>query len=291
MLQLELLAELDISAASGIVAFERQLCVIADDELFLALYDLRGRPERRIALFEGALPEEHAARKRAKPDLEAMCLLPDRSLLCLGSGSTPGRERGALVTLGRETSVRELDLAPLYTELRERIPELNIEGVAVHDDALWLAQRGNGAAGQNACIELDLALAFDALAPSGALSRAALRAVHAIELPALAGSALGLTDLAPDPRGLLFSAAAEASGNTYDDGECGGSVLGLLAWNGRTFELAACEEVAPRCKLEGVTALTPRAASRATDPIELLVVADPDDRKQRAPLFAATLSA
>ena len=279
MLALELIAELDISAASGLVALGRELCVVADDELFLARYDLAGRPLGKIPLFEGALTEEHAARKRAKPDLEALCGLPDGRLLALGSGSTPARERGAVIDVANAYRVELCSLAALYAELRARMPELNIEGAAVFGDAFFLAQRGNGA-GSAALIELDLERCMQALARERALPIAALRAIHAVALPPLDGVPLTLTDLAPHPRGLLFTAAAEASANSYDDGPCAGSAIGIVS---PAAELLAFELVTPRVKLEGITST---GAVPDSDRLALRVVADPDDRVQRAPLFA-----
>src|SRR5690349_13989277 len=94
---LEPIAELDVSAASGLVAIAERLYVVADDEHFLATYDFAGRPLGRLALWPDALPDEHAERKRLKSDLEALTQLPDGRLLALGSGSTPRRRRGALI--------------------------------------------------------------------------------------------------------------------------------------------------------------------------------------------------
>ena len=52
---------------------------------------------------------------------------------------------------------RRLDLAGLYTMLEADIPDLNIEGATVAGDRLLLFQRGNGRAGVNAVIGLELA--------------------------------------------------------------------------------------------------------------------------------------
>ena len=105
MSQPELLRELQLpqahlSAASALVRVAERLFVVADDELHLGVFDL-GDPAagRLVRLFEGSLPAEKKARKAAKPDLEALALLPamadfaQGALLALGSGSTPGRTR------------------------------------------------------------------------------------------------------------------------------------------------------------------------------------------------------
>jgi hypothetical protein len=281
MLNLTKIADLDVSAASGLVALEDGLYVVMDDEVFVACYGFDGQPRRRGRLFEGKLSEEAAARKREKPDLEALTALPDGRLLALGSGSTAARMRGALIEPAGGFSVRVIDLSPLYEALQTQLPELNIEGAAVHADRLWLAQRGNGAAGINACVELDLDAALASLEHDSAIAASPLLAVHSLALGEIAGVALGLTDLAAHPSaGLLFSAAAEAGGSTYEDGACAGSVVGLLS---AACKVRASVGLTPNCKVEGI-------AVDARFPNTLWLVADPDDRGSQAPLFRAALT-
>ncbi len=283
MIHLRRIAELDISAASGLAMVDDRLCVVADDETFLALYTRQGVPEQRITLFPERLPSEHAARKRQKPDLEALTRLPDGRLLALGSGSTPARMRGAVIDPAQGWSVRAVELRELYAELAHELPELNIEGAVVHADQLWLAQRGNGASAHNALIALDLLTVrawLDERIPKPRLTADALVSIARVSLGELDGVPLGLTDLASHPQhGLLFVAAAEASASTYDDGACAGSVLGVLSERG---DVLRSERLAPVCKIEGVTV----AVGAVTDPPGLWLVADPDDPRLRAPLFS-----
>lgn len=288
MIALTRVAELDVSAASGLLVSSDALCVIADDELYLAVYDRAGVPLRRVPLLGGALPAEPALRKRAKPDLESLARLPDGRLLALGSGSTAARMRGVVVDPARAWAVREVALDALYVALARQLAELNIEGAVVHGEVLWLAQRGNGARGENALIALDLAQvmgALDAGASRAAFSPRALLAVHPVSLGALQGVPLGLTDLTVHPAlGLIWSAAAEASLSTYDDGRCLGSMVGLLSADGRVSRATAVQADFP-CKIEGIAV--------HQDPGEsprLWLVADPDDRSHPAPLFTAEIN-
>jgi len=159
------------------------------------------------------------------------------------------------------------------------LPELNIEGAAVQGERLWLAQRGNGASGMNACVELDLAAACRALENGAPLEASALLAIHPVRLGEIEGAPLSLTDLCAHPDGgLLFSAAAEPSGSTYDDAPTTGSAVGMLDLQGN---VACCLRVAERCKLEGIALA---CDTRHT----LWLVADPDDRALRAPLYRAS---
>ncbi|HEX2675839.1 MAG TPA: hypothetical protein VHM19_04350 [Polyangiales bacterium] len=284
MIDLVRVAELDVSAASGLVARADTLCVVADDETFLAVYRHDGTPMSRVALLrdEPPLPEPHAERKRRKPDFEALVELPDGRLLALGSGSTPARMRGVLIDPARDWAVRTIDLSALYGALARELPELNLEGAAVHAERLWLAQRGNGASAQNACVQLDLAGVLRELDGSAALGASTLQAITRVDLGTLDGVPLGFTDLsAHAEHGLFFSAAAEASASTYDDGAVAGSVLGVLSPSG---DVLSCQRLAPACKIEGLAVVSASRSSAVT----VALVADPDDRALPAPLFFAT---
>jgi hypothetical protein len=248
------IADLEVSAASGLLRVGDELWVAADDELDLLVCDRLGRRLRGVPLVAGSLPGEAAARKALKLDFEAMALLPDGSVLVLGSGSRPSRRRGVRLAGGTAT---EVDLEPLYVRLESELPELNIEGAAMAGGVLRLLSRGNGPGGQNAVIDLDPA--------SLGFLRLAL-----VELGDLDGVRLGFTDATPAGEAILFSAAAEASPDTYRDGPCGGSVLGLL----EGASVSWTKLVGPQ-KIEGIT--------RWDD--ELLLVTDADDRSLRAGLY------
>jgi len=256
---IERVADLDVSAASGLLRVGDELWIAADDEHELLVCDRHGCRLREVALARGTLPAEEAARKALKLDFEAMALLPDGSVLVLGSGSRPTRRRGARLAGG---VVTELDLGPLYRRLDEELPELNIEGAAMGGDVLRLMSRGNGPAGRNAVIDVDAV----ALLAGGD----GLRRVTPVELGELDGVRLGFTDATPAGDALLFSAAAEASPDTYQDGPFAGSAIGLL--DGATVRWL--RPVGPE-KIEGLT--------RWDD--ELLLVSDADDRSRRAGLY------
>lgn len=251
-----------VAAASGLVVRGDRMYVVADDELALAVFEggLTGRLHR---LSDEELPLDHDARKAAKPDLEALTELPDGSLLVLGSGATERRDRG---WVWRDGEVRGLALGGLYGVLRERFDELNIEGAAVVGDRLLLAQRGNGAAGENALVEVDLELRT-------------MHGVTAYDLGEVGGVPLGFSDLAPLPDGrLLFCAVAEDSASTYHDGPCVGAGVGIL--DPGAHDVVALDLLPEPHKIEGV------ALSGDGD---VLAVADADDVNVPAPLLKLPL--
>lgn len=290
MLSLEKVADLEMSAASALVADGPLVLVVADDETYLDAYSTStGKRAWRVALLARVLPNEPVARKASKPDFEALTRLPDGRLLVLGSGSAAQRDTGVILlgpnaVDGPPREPREVDLGPLYGTLRKRLPHLNIEGASVAGDALLLFSRG-GADRENAVVELDAAATVAALDTGSCLPANLVRSVRSVDLGHLDGVALGFTDAAPLPASderragpwrVLFAAAAEDTANAYDDGPCAGSVVGVLDASGR---ILFRERVEGRQKVEGID-LTAGG---------LFLVADPDDRAQRAPLFRATV--
>jgi hypothetical protein len=275
VIALERIGTLDVAAASGLLLVGDELVVIADDELALSRYGTDGRPRGRTRLFGGSLPDDLVERKRAKPDLESLALLPDGRLLALGSGSAPARDRAALVEPDGLTT--EIDLAPLYAALRSDFDRLNVEGACAAGGQLVLLTRRTGKTGRNALVRLDLDAAMASLA-AGRLGAELLIAVEDVELGAVDGTPLGFSDAAPWRGGLLFAAAAEVTDDPVLDGACVGCELGWLDLERR--EVTRRERVDPCAKLEGI-AIGPER--------RLFAVADADDRAQPAPLYAAAL--
>ncbi len=282
--------QMHLSAASSLVQLGHRLHVVADDENHLAIFDLSSSaPGRLVSLFDGELPLPHKARKAAKPDCEAMLVLPafggypHGALMALGSGSRPTRRRGALMALDRAGDIQgpahTLDLGPLLAPLDAPVPDLNIEGAFIHGQMWSVLQRGNGRLALNARIDwrwrdVQKWLELGGPAPEPV-------SITPFELGAIDGVALSFTDGAALPGGeWLFSAAAEDTSDTYNDGYCAGSVIGLVAADG---SIRRQERLSPVCKVEGI------AASLNGGMIDLLLVTDADDRNQPALLLSASL--
>ena len=302
MITLTLLRELDLatppatgrlahlSAASGLVCIGSLAYVIADDELHLGVFRTdTSDPGRLIRLFDGTLPEEPKARKKNKVDAEAITLIPADSehpygaLLVLGSGSRPNRRRGTILALdasgGTTGAPLVVDLSPIYASLYGAYPELNIEGAVVLNDEMWLLQRGNKGVGRNAIVRFALNDYLDALRPDSrspnpiAIDEYALGDIDTVPLSFTDATVL------PDGR-LIFTAVAEDTDDSYDDGRCLGSAIGLI----ESGKLRHIERFDGACKIEGIHA---RPDGNA---IRLLMVTDADDADIPAQLLTATLS-
>jgi hypothetical protein len=280
-----------ISAASGLVQVNDRLYVVADDEHHLGVFsaDHEG-PGEMVRLFEGTLPDKPKKRKAQKPDLETLMLLPafagfpHGALLAMGSGSKPNRDTGVLLGLDASGSIhsapRLVDLSLLYNALRAEVEELNIEGAVIAGGRFLLLQRGNKGAG-NALIACNLASFIDDLAARHSPRLRASPDVLAVPLGDIDGVPLGFTDAAVLPDGnLLFTAVAENTDNSYDDGACCGSAIGIVNATGKVRMIERLDQ--PH-KVEGV------AATIHADGIHLLLVTDADDASKAAWLLSATI--
>ena len=282
-LRLHHLRDLELSAASGLVRRGGWSFVVADDELELHAYPGVG-PPRRWPLRAGELPREPAARKPAKPDFEALCPWDGGALLALGSGSRPNRRNGVIVHVSEDMSsatCTEFSLAPLHAALADRVPELNLEGAAVWGDHLVLLQRGNGAGNRSALIRLDRAGVAAAVAARAAWTADLVHDLAFLDLGDVAGVPYSVTDAAALPDGgLLLTAAAEDTRDTYADGACLGSALLRLD---PPHHVVWRQALPGRHKFEGVW------AEPDGDVVRVHLVADADDPTVRAPLHVTTL--
>jgi len=281
-----------LSAASGLVQVGSWLYVVADDENHLGLFLRDGTDHGKlIPLFSGDLPLEHEERKAAKPDLEVLTHIPpskkypDGALLALGSGSKDARQRGAIISFneqGELGAVEIIDLASLYHELKEEIGKINIEGAAIIEKHIILFQRGNKKNKLNATIRFPLKQFYQHVLTGDKKPKHKLDAIiTAYELGEIDGVPLCFTDATPLPDGtIIFTAAAENTSDAYLDGQCMGSIIGLINSQGDLHSTMAIDKIV---KAEGVE------AQLVNNKVHLLLVTDADDATAPAQLYTAEL--
>lgn len=253
-----------ISSASGLVLKEGRFYVVSDDELnLLCLPESLNGQILQIRLREGELPQEERERKRIKPDFESLVYLADQnSILCIPSGSTINRQKGALIS--SDDKVSEVDFSRIYGELTKIIPELNIEGATSSGEKLRLFQRGNGKLHQNGIIDL---LLEDFLKDRPqSLKWIPLNLGKLKEVP------LSFTDACYNKDIFWFLAVAEASESTYEDGTFVGAVIGKMNWEGNIISM---EEIDIPFKPEGLH----------VNDEEVFIVTDADNRTLPSNLY------
>lgn len=281
-----------VRAGSGLALWRGRLAVVQDDALFVAQITLDPMQVQAIALphgdrglrqFGGDRPN-----KRHKPDLEAALALPDGRLLLLGSGST--MQRNCWYLLDPDSHVARLwDASELYRRVAAlpvvRTAELNLEGAALWQGRLWLAQRSNGKGLESkektdALVSVDQAELLQWLA-GGALPHPRLE--MPLRLGSIRGVPLTVTDLCAEGERMWWLAAAEDSPDAYQDGEVAGSTLGWLDRSGVHRLQLIDEQGQPlRSKCEGL----------AVDPLQpgrCWAVVDADDAEIPAELLEIAL--
>ncbi len=280
-----------LSAASGLVCIHDFIYVVADDELDLGVFRAQtSEPGLLMPIFAGTLPLDAAERKKQKPDFEALVHLPafgnhtHGALLALGSGSKRTRRMGALVALDSTGAVHGsphiVDLSPILSPLNEQFVALNIEGAIIVGDEFLLLQRGNRNDAVNAIIRFSLNDIFGILR-KGTHAALVPHSTTAIDLGDVGGVPLSFTDAAALPDGgMVFSAVAEDTDNSYDDGPCVGAAVGIIDSKGK---LQSVQRLHYPYKIEGI------AARVDSDAIHLLLVTDADDPETKASLFSATI--
>ena len=278
-----------LSAASGLVCLNGRAYVIADDEHHLTVFRDQqpfGEPHRILL---GVLPESKDARKQLKPDFETLFLLPAPSasspatLIAFGSGSRRNRHDGVVIALGINgeplRQVRYFDLTPLYEPLIARIGAINIEGAMVIGNELVLLNRGVTGKSDNAVARYPLPALLGLIEGQGSNVKPA--SIRRFPLASIDGVSLGFTDGAVLPDGRwLFTAVAENTRDSYADGPCIGSAVGLVS---AQDNLLALHRLVPPVKVEGIDARVDNLG------IAICMVTDTDDRSQSSWLFQARL--
>lgn len=212
----ELVCELPVFAASGLVIFSGKFFIVSDDEISL-LHGIPGRKFETLKLWDHILPEDPKKRKKVKPDFECL-YLDGLKLYLIPSFSKKNRDQGAVVDLGKKGKILShqiLDLSALQKKLDKEIPDLNIEGGIMKNKILHLFQRGNGKDGTNSIILCD-DLSSDRFD------------IRKMKLPDHKGIPLTVTDATLKGETIYFTAVAEDTDSTYLDGEVVGSYLGTL---------------------------------------------------------------
>ena len=282
-----------VASASGVVRRGDFVYVIGDDLLSLAVFRLSDQgPGVLQQALGGELPVDEDERKGAKPDLEALTVLPPFEdhpygvLLGLGSGSGEGRDRAFTWALDADGSLRgdpaEVDLGPLYRLLGRDIGHLNVEGACVMGERLWLLHRGNHEASANVVAELSLEAVMTSLLGDRRIDVDELDDVRSYDLGELDGVEVTFSDATPlGGDVLVFTASAEGQGDDVaEDGAILGSVVGTIGLDGQVRRMRTIDR---RFKVEGVH------ATIDTGVMDFLFVCDQDDPAEPSPRLAASM--
>ncbi len=264
-------------SGSGLLCAKDGLWVVGDDLHYLIRVPYKGEMSEGHRIFPGNLSEDHAERKKTKPDTEALFQVSGDShetlWVAMPSGSTSNRMKGVTVFSGSQRFFTSVDFTPLLERLLKDLPELNIEGGVAIGKELILLNRGNGKSQKNAVVKMNLAAFMAGLKGDWNIAD-----LHIVITPAALGAWDGIpfsfTDAFTHDGVLYFSATAEDTDSTVEDGEVKGSILGY--WDGAPHELSRIADH----KIEGV------AVEFATGgKLRVFAITDADDSKRPSVLL------
>lgn len=269
--QLSLLFKIiGIGSASGLVYLDEKLYIISDSSSYLYEYSMSEAKLNKIALVEN--PEENIA-KKDKPDLEAIALL-GKDLYLFGSGSTESRNRLFKYNL-KSGKIITKDSTDIYSKIKREYSiaddELNVEGVILNGESIYIFQRGNGKMGKNGIIYVN---------DSGENSTFEF---IPFDLPKINNVPTTFTDSVLVDGIIYFLATAEDTTSTYLDGEVIGSIIGTIDL--KTMKLINAIQITDKHKFEGLTLF-----KKTTTEMEFLLCEDNDTEKLESNIYKLRIS-
>lgn len=225
-----------VRAASSAALVGDKLFVVQDDVHALAIVDPVTATARPLPL---TLPGPLVRAKEDKADFEACSLLPDGTLLVVGSGSRSTRR----IAFAVDTHTHESKLlyaAPFYDAVDAGIAQFggttNVEGLSFAADAVTILHRGPGMGDDRArcgILRIPTEHVLRALYDDVPIPVESVKATP-LDLGELDGERLTWTDgVDVYGVGIVFTAACERTEDVELDGHCIGSVLGLLPRHGQ----------------------------------------------------------
>jgi len=223
----------DLSSASAVWYYHDQIYLAGDDVPWLYELDKnyqiihRDRLSNIDSLVNGRTPGS------IKADFESMEILElndEDMALVLPSGSREiSRDTAYLVSLTGERLVTKKNIRRLYNKIIQRAQidpkQLNLEGLAIDDQHVYLLQRGNVT--RNFVARIPRNEFFNYFQHNTILPDFAL---YYFDLPKDDHVSSGFSGacIAPDHSGILFTASLENTASAQADGEVLGSYVGYI---------------------------------------------------------------
>ncbi len=274
-----------LPSASGIEYAHQNIYIVGDDIRWLLTLDDSWKITDSLALSSVDTLVNNRTPGKVKADFESMAFFRyqnNDNLLILSSGSRQvSRDTAYLVNLTAGNSILKKNIRPLYEQIKQQagIPdgsEINIEGVAVSDNTVYLFHRGN--VNKNFMVSADLKSFLSYLTEQN--SPAPKFFVYYFNLPVFDDVASGFSGacISPGQHGILFTASLEDTKSETADGAILGSYLGYIPFDGlskgtyyATLVTDSSGKPVP-AKLESIAVRTFKS-----NKIDVLAVSDNDD--------------
>ncbi|SIS99294.1 hypothetical protein SAMN05421766_106149 [Zobellia uliginosa] len=246
----------NVPSASGITKTGDQFFVIGDDSPYLFKVDEDGRVLDKSLIYSTELLDGNRLDKVKKPDFEALESVNENEILAFGSGAkSPERDIFLHITLNDNINVSTYQISEFYDHLRKHDAldgaHLNIEGVAVYHENIYLFNRG-----KNLIFIFDYSDLLDYLEGRKAFSEPQALVYKLPQIDGFESGFSGATILEEENL-VLFTASVEKTGTAYYDGQIAGSFIGAIPIVNNTFSkkyrVAAIPNNDTPLKVESVT--------------------------------------
>jgi hypothetical protein len=260
-----------IGACSGLVFYENSYYLIADHSKVLYQYEIPSKKLHKISL-EDTLHENLS--KKKKLDLESITLV-NGTLYLFASGSKKNRHDCYLVDV-KTQKVEKKSLKNFYQLLQQKanLPanEINIEGSVFYQNKWYFLQRGNGELEKNGIFVVnhpDFLKADDII-------------FKPIKLPKINNVSVTFTDATLVEPYIYFTAAAEGTNNTYNDGEILDSMVGKISLP--DLKVEKLYKLPRKIKTEGITLL-----KQEQEQLTFILSEDNDSDDKHSTLYSLTM--
>lgn len=239
-----------IPSGSALINIEDRIFVCCDD--MYSLFELL--PDKKLIQHKWpeapALPVDHKELKKVKPDFEALLDLGENKLLLIPSGSKANRTKALKFDLlNHQFAV--FDMKIFFGNITEKLSLVNLEGAAAFKGDYLFLNRG-------ALADLSSFLIVDQ-------ESFKIKSMVTVDFGEMKGIPLHGSELCIFEDSIFAIAVAEATDNSYDDGEIVGSSLFQIC--SKTFSIIERWEFDRPVKIEGLCRLQNH----------WLVVTDPDN--------------
>lgn len=277
-----------VSAASGIVEYDGKFYINADDEVALFSWKMGGKNATPFFLEKKELGADNATRKKLKPDYEALLFLDEKkwppfgALVVWPSASTEQRTTASIVAfdkVGKLDKVSKVNIEAFAKILAKHVEKLNLEGITLHGDQIYIFNRGNGKAKglKSGYFEMSLEDFIKGLKGDSWTTKVTFQKV---KIGKLKGVKLTLADGLWTKYGFIGLAPAEDSDSAVTDGKVTGTVLVRI--DGKKGEVIGQFDLDK--KFEGFL------AREKEDGLEILLVDDADDPNIPSQIFRSYLN-
>lgn len=272
-----------VVSASGLVKVDDRLYTIADDDDAIFAIDKDGTTN---VVWRGAtLPTENKLRKKAKPDFESIMMIsaddwkPAGALVAWPSASGKNRQKAVVLPFtakGRFGKAKRVDIVALADKLRLEEKFINMEGIFIRGDDVFLVHRGNAPGAHSGLFKISKKEWLSSM-HSGDWSKVN-PTFQTYALGEWRGVPLAFAEAQVTSAGLLALATGEATDDKLQDGAVSGTVLIRLEDDGKVTRLGHFPE---GVKLEGFI--------MEADAKSLLLVDDADQVTTPSKLYRAWL--